>query len=436
MIQVTKGMRDFYPEDYRIQEWLFNIFKQASKLSGFEYYDCPVVEAEELYVRKAGEEITEQLYTFEDKSNRKLALRPEMTPSLARMVIQKFKEFPGKIKWTSIPQCFRYERMTRGRKREHYQWNLDYLGEKSMMAELDIIATAIHAFELMGLSSKNVRLRISNRKLLSDLLLGFGVLESQIIDVFLSIDKLGKIKDEQIIELLEKAGLSSDLSQKVLEVIYIKDIKKVKTFIDSCDASNEGYLEIQELFSLLEIYGFSDYLEFDFSIVRGLAYYTGTVFEFFDARKTLRAIAGGGRYDNLIQNLADVDLPPKAKGSIKKEAVGFGFGDVVIFELLKDLKLLPELKLTLDYYLIPFSEDEVKYLLPIVAKLRNQGFTAEIHYPPQKPKKMFEMASKRGAKNGIIAGSQELDKSILKVKNFRSREETQVRFTDFMDSIS
>lgn len=436
MIPVTKGMRDFYPEDYRIQEWLFNIFKKASSLSGFEYYDCPVVEAQELYVRKAGEEITDQLYTFEDKSNRRLALRPEMTPSLARMVIQKYKEFPGKIKWTSIPQCFRYERMTRGRKREHYQWNLDYLGEKSMMAELEIIATAIHAFELMGLSSSNVKLRISNRKLLSDLLIGLGVLPDQILGVFLSIDKLGKIKDEQIIELLEKAGLSSDLSQKVLQVVYLKDIQKVKESIDACGSSLEGYNEIGQLFTLLETYGFSDYIEFDFSIVRGLAYYTGTVFEFFDARRSLRAIAGGGRYDNLIQNLADVDLSEKAKGSISKEAVGFGFGDVVIFELLKDLKLLPELNLEMDYYLIPFSENEVEYLLPIVAKLRKKGYTAEMHYPPQKPKKMFEMAAKRGAKNGIIAGSQEFEQKHLKVKNFVSREETEVRFSDFVESIS
>ena len=167
-----------------------------------------------------------------------------------------------------------------------------------------------------------------------------------------------------------------------------------------------------------------------------LAYYTGTVFEFFDTRKTLRAIAGGGRYDNLIQSLADVDLSAKAQGSINKEAVGFGFGDVVILELLKDLKLLPELKLEMDYYLIPFSENEVTYLLPLVAQLRKKGFTAEMHYPPQKPKKMFEMASKRGAKNGIIAGSVEFEQKHLKVKNFNTREETEVRLKDFMDSIS
>ena len=152
MIPAVKGMRDFYPQDCRQREWLFDLFKEASLKSGFEFYDAPLVEYEDLYTRKAGEEISEQLYVFKDKSGRGLALRPEMTPSLARMIIQRQKELPGIIKWFSIPQCFRYERMTRGRKREHYQWNLDYLGEKSMIAEMEVIATALHVIEGLGLS--------------------------------------------------------------------------------------------------------------------------------------------------------------------------------------------------------------------------------------------------------------------------------------------
>ena len=155
-MQVTKGMRDFYPEEFKLREWLFDKFRGAALRSGFQFYDSPLIESEELYIRKAGEEITEQLYVLQDKSGRSLALRPEMTPSLARMIIQKFKELPGVIKWSSIPQCFRYERMTRGRKREHYQWNLDYLGEPSMIAETEVIATAIHAIESMNLGPNEV----------------------------------------------------------------------------------------------------------------------------------------------------------------------------------------------------------------------------------------------------------------------------------------
>ena len=426
-MQVTKGMRDFYPDDYLLREWLFEKFKRAAIGSGFQFYDCPVLESEELYIRKAGEEITEQLYTLEDKSGRSLALRPEMTPSLARMVIQKFKELPTVLKWSSIPQCFRYERMTRGRKREHYQWNLDYLGESDMIAEAEVISTALHAIESMNLTSNEVKVRISNRRLLADMINAIGVTGDLINPVFIQIDKLGKIADEQLIKnLKEECGVSEELSRSILGIIRLHTIEQVASFAEEINSDLRGLNELKELFELLEEYGFGEYLQFDFSIVRGLAYYTGTVFELFDASKGLRAIAGGGRYDKLIENLANADLPEKAHGSISKEAVGLGFGDVVILELLKDRNKLPSLEPSLDCYLIPFGESEVSYLLPILHQVRAKGYSAQIHYPPQKPRKMFTKADQLKARYTVIAGSQEREMGQIKLKNLQTGEEILV----------
>ena len=424
-MQVTKGMRDFYPEEYKLREWLFDKFRGAALRSGFQFYDCPILESEELYIRKAGEEITDQLYTLQDKSGRALALRPEMTPSLARMVIQNLRNYLSAIKWSSIPQCFRYERMTRGRKREHYQWNLDYLGEAGMIAEAEVIATALHAVESMNLGPEEVKVRISNRRLLADMILALGVSDEQVNVVFMQIDKLGKIADDQLIQNMKNNCLISiDIAEKILEMIQISKLTEVSDYAKQLDANLTGLNELNELFSLLDSYGFEEYLEFDFSIVRGLAYYTGTVFELFDAAKGLRAIAGGGRYDHLIQHLANGNTSDKSKVTISKEAVGLGFGDVVILELLKDQNKLPELKSELDFYLLPFDEEDVIFLMPILRELRKNGLSAQIHYPPQKPRKMFTRANQLNAKHALIAGSLERDSGTVKWKDFGTGDES------------
>lgn len=426
-MQVTKGMRDFYPEDFRLREWLFDKFRNAAIRSGFQFYDCPILESEELYIRKAGEEITEQLYSMEDKSGRSLALRPEMTPSLARMVIQRYKELPVVLKWSSIPQCFRYERMTRGRKREHYQWNLDYLGEPTMLAEAEVICTALHAIESMNLKSDEVKVRLSNRRLLADMITALGVTDQQVNSVFIQIDKLGKIADDHLIKNLhEQCGISAEIAHTMLTMIRMQDLEQVSAYASRINADLTGLYELKTLFELLKNYGFGEYLQFDFSIVRGLAYYTGTVFELFDATRSLRAIAGGGRYDRLIENLANGDLPEKAHGSVSREAVGMGFGDVVIMELLKDRGKLPELIPSLDCYFLPFAESELNYLLPALREVRQGGFSAQIHYPPQKPRKMFAKADQLNARYGIIAGSEERAAGKVKLKSFQSGEESLI----------
>lgn len=423
-MQAVKGMRDFYPQEYRQRQWLFDCFRQASLRSGFEFYDASVVEHEELYTRKAGEEISEQLYVFSDKSDRRLALRPEMTPTLARMVAAQSQKLPGRLKWAAIAQCFRYERMTRGRKREHYQWNLDILGDPTPFAELELLTTAIHALESMGLSSNEVRVRVSNRNLMSDVLTGLGVPLDQHGQVFLQVDKLGKIPDSALVQGLVSAGVDENCANTILEIIKSSTIDSVSSLISRLNAPTEGLKQVTELFSLLKSYGMAEYFEFDFSIVRGLAYYTGTVFEFFDVNRGLRAIAGGGRYDGLLHTLSE--------GAVSMPAVGFGFGDVVIMELLSDLGKLPTTSQSLDYFFAPFGQEERLELLPVMGGLRRKGFAVEMHFQDAKPRKLLELALARGARYCVLMGSEERSRGVAKLRDLLTRDERELSLMELM----
>ena len=309
--EAPRGMRDFYPEDMVWRNRVFDAFRAAGEAAGFEPYDACVVESYELLARKAGEEVGEQIYHFLDKSERHLALRAEMTPTLARMVAQRQKELSFPLKWTTIAQCFRYERMTKGRKREHYQWNVDIIGEESILAEVEVIGAAVDALRRMGLSTKDFKVHVSSRKFLGELLAESGIAAEKHAQVFLALDKRGKMPDSEIAAMLKDGGLSD---ADVEATFRIMDLK-----------SYEGCAELQELFRLAEIAGFADALEFDISVIRGLSYYTGIVFECFDTAGEFRAIFGGGRYDNLLTTI----------GGDPATAVGLGFGDVVVTELLK-----------------------------------------------------------------------------------------------------
>ena len=306
-----RGMRDFYPEDMAWRSRVFDAFRAAGEAAGFRQYDACVVESYELLARKAGEEVGEQIYHFFDKSERHRALRAEMTPTLARMVAQRQKELPFPLKWTTIAQCFRYERMTKGRKREHYQWNLDIIGEDSVLAEAEVIGAACDALRRMGLSPADFKVHVSSRKFLGELLAKSGIAADRHAQVFLALDKRGKMPDAEIAAMLKDGGLSDAEIEATCAIMETKDYS-------ACP-------ELVELFRLAEIAGFADCLEFDISVIRGLSYYTGVVFECFDTKGEFRAIFGGGRYDNLLTTI----------GGEPTSAVGLGFGDVVVTELLK-----------------------------------------------------------------------------------------------------
>ena len=399
-----RGMRDFYPEEYREREFVFKAWEKAAKIYGFEFWDSPVVETMELLERKAGEEISEQIYTFEDKSNRRLALRAELTPSLARMIISKQKGFTYPLKWAAIGQCFRYERMTRGRKREHYQLNLDIIGEESKMAEVEVISSALASMELMGITSNDVNVHIGSRKLLVELLSEFNLDDDQIMACYMAMDKRGKVSDDEIKKILSEANIELNVIEKLFEVISIKTVEEAEKFVGE---NSEAINELKEFYNFAEAFSIGDYLKFDISIVRGLGYYTGIVFEAKAANFDLRTIFGGGRYNNLLSSLGGKDIP----------CVGLGYGDVVIAELLSDLGKLPSTSQNVEYTIGYMDADSMPFALKIASKIRKSKITCDVALKPEKAKAFFKRANRIGAQKAILIGGNEVETGQFNIKD-------------------
>ena len=395
-------MRDFYPEDMAWRNRVFDAFRASGEAAGFRQYDACVVESYELLARKAGEEVGEQIYHFFDKSERHLALRAEMTPTLARMVAQRQKELSFPLKWTTIAQCFRYERMTKGRKREHYQWNLDIIGEDSVLAEAEVIGAACDALRRMGLSSSDFKVHVSSRKFLGELLAKSGIAADRHAQVFLALDKRGKMPDAEIAAMLKDGGLSDAEIEATFAIMETKDYS-------ACP-------ELVELFRLAEIAGFADCLEFDISVIRGLSYYTGVVFECFDAKGEFRAIFGGGRYDNLLTTI----------GGEPATAVGLGFGDVVVTELLK-ARLGEDAAAARKGIAVGFMFPEQRdAAVAFAAKLRKDGESVDLSLRSQKPKKFFSHAAESGAAEAVFLGPDDVEKGVARMKDLSTREEKEV----------
>ena len=417
MTQGVRGTRDFYPEDMRLRNWLFDNFIAASLLHGFEEYDAPVLEHEELYTRKQGEEITKQLYNFQDKGERKVSLRPEMTPSLARMVMSRAGSLPMPIKWFSIPQCWRYERTQRGRGREHYQWNVDIWGTTELSADAELISVIVTFFEELGLTSEDIVIRISSRKVLEEVLGSLGVEGDLFAKTCIIVDKMDKLPSEVIEEQLSDLGHSSEVISKIQSVLGIKDIDKLANALEKESAA---ITELTTLFDLVDSYGMSEWLQFDASIVRGLAYYTGSVFEAHDREGKFRAICGGGRYDNLLSTLGGKDLP----------ATGFGFGDMVIMELLEEKNLIPELISGVDDIVLPLSQDLRDIAVRVAAALRLSDRTVDLVLEDKKMKWAFKHAERVGAKRLVLLAPDEWSRKMIKVKDLETGEEKEVSFKE------
>lgn len=395
-------MRDFYPEDMVWRNKVFDAFKAAGDAAGFVPYDACVVESYELLSRKAGEEVGEQIYHFYDKSERHLALRAEMTPTLARMVAQRQKELPLPLKWTTIAQCFRYERMTKGRKREHYQWNLDIIGERSVLAEAEVIGAACDALRRMGLDSKDFKVHVSSRKFLGELLEQSGIPADRHAQVFLALDKRGKMPDGEIAEMLRDGGLSGPEIEATFKIMQTD--------------SFAGSPELVELFELAEAAGFADCLQFDIGVIRGLSYYTGVVFECFDTQGEFRAIFGGGRYDNLLTTI----------GGEPTSAVGLGFGDVVVTELLK-ARLGERAAAVQRGVAIGFMEESERLAaVRLAARLRREGQRVDLALHAQKPRKFFAHADQSGAREAVFIGHDEAVTKIAKIKDLSMRTEKPI----------
>lgn len=404
-----KGMRDFYPEQYRAREALFDAWRATAELWGFETFDAPVVETLELLERKAGEEISRQLYTFEDKGGSRLALRAELTPSLARMIIARQGALMFPLKWAGIAQCFRYERMQRGRKREHYQWNLDIVGEESILAEAEVIGAAVGALRRLGLTAEDFQVRVGSRALLARLMTAAGIEPAHHAACYLALDKRGKIDDNAVRELLRGEGLPADQVDRLFDVMTIDTLEAADARLGG-DAPETR--DLRELLTLAEALGFGDFLTFDLAVIRGLGYYTGIVFEAFDTAGDLRAIFGGGRYDNLLSALGGQTMP----------CVGLGFGDVVVMELLADKGRAPHTERRVQVAVGFMDEASRGPALRIAAALRTAGRSCDLGLCAEKAKRFFNRADRIGAAESIYIGPDEAERGEFRIKDMRSGE--------------
>jgi len=406
-------MRDFYPEDMAVRNAIFDAWKKSSHLFGFSEYDSCVVETLALLKRKKGEEIVDQIYDFTDKSGRELVLRPEMTPTLARMIAARHSSFSFPLKWFTIAQCFRYERMSLGRKREHYQWNLDIVGEDSVTAEAEIVAAAVHALSTLGLNKDDFYVHFSSRALLADLLLKLGIAREHHAPVFLAFDKRGKICNDDIDKILREAGLDQKNIRQAFSLLNISSLEQAAEFLGNNQSS---YRDVLQFLEILDAYGIRDRLKFDISVVRGLAYYTGIVFEAFDANRKFRAIFGGGRYDNLLKEI----------GGKTATGVGLGFGDVVITEILGHMQKAGSHDTKAETAVGYMHDDQRATAISIATALRNGGNTTDLALCPEKAKNFFSRVGKSGFREAIYVGPDDVASKTVRIKNLATRSEREV----------
>lgn len=422
-----RGTRDFYPGGetggMALRNWLFDQWRTVAAQHGFEEYDAPVLETEELYVRKAGEDVTNQLYSLEDRSGRRLALRPEMTPSLARMVLARKGALPLPLKWFSIPQCWRYERTTRGRRREHFQWNLDIWGVDELTAEAELLSAAVTFMRQVGLSAADVGIKVSTRAVLSELLSSLGLPEEQFASTCVLIDKLDKLPEEEVRTALLEQGLSDDAVTVLLSTLQLTDFEELEK---AMGADSPALCQLKQLFELARAYGLHDWLVLDLSVVRGLAYYTGVVFEGFDRSGELRAIFGGGRYDKLLGTFGGDNLA----------AAGFGFGDAVIMELLESKQLLPQIPAsTVEVVVFAMNSELVEQAMRLATSLRAAGRKVDMVLQPKKTKWLFKHADRLDAQYVVLLAPKEAEQGLVRVKNLKNGEQSDVPFEDIIGAI-
>jgi histidyl-tRNA synthetase len=394
------GFRDFYPEPLPhtdvwsadARQFVFDKWRATARRYGFREYDGPPLEPLELFTTKSGEEIVGQLYNFADKGERAVALRPEMTPTLARMVAAHERNYKKPIKWFAVPQLFRYERQQKGRLREHFQFNADIIGETDAAADAELIALLIDTLRSFGLTAHDFVIRLSSRNAWSDFFKqGRGDVARE-YDFYQAIDKLERTSPEENEKKLTALGFSLDAVNKFIN-------------------SGRPTAELQSILDNLAARGLRDFAKVDYHVIRGLAYYTGTVFEAFDARGEFRAIAGGGRYDNLVKLISG--------GKVNLPALGFGMGDVVLLELLKSRGLLPKFDANVDVFILIEDENLRAPSLKLVQDLRTAGYAVEYSLTTAKSDKQFKRAQELKA---TYTAKFESD-SYVRVRNLKSREE-------------
>ena len=420
------GFRDFYPEQLATRNYLMSVWRDVARRYGFVEYDGPPLEALDLYTKKSGDEIVGQLYNFTDKGGREVALRPEMTPTLARMVAAKANAMRKPIRWFSVPQLFRYERQQKGRLREHFQLNVDIIGEESIAADAELLAVAIDVMRAVGLTSEYVRARVSDRRLLTAVLLAAGATKAELPALFAAIDKTGREPRDVTLGKVEKAVAKPGARQRLAEAL--SNAKNLDVLASGFADSPEVVAEVgrmREYLSFLAALGVEDWVDFDLSIVRGLAYYTGKVFELFDAQGEFRAICGGGRYDDLLSTIGGVDLP----------ALGFGMGDVVLTEILRSRDLLPIASLGTEYWVASDDESLLPQVMTVAGKLRAKSLSVEYALKSQTLARQLKTASSAGVRNVVLLRRDDYQRGNVTVKTLSDGTERNVALDSFLDSL-
>ena len=418
--QPYKGTRDFYPEDMRLRNWFFGKISDALRLAAFEEYNAPMLESLEIYIAKSGEEIAkEQTYNFTDRGGRTLAIRPEMTPSVARLVAAKMGELNFPLKWFSIPNMYRYERPQRGRLREFWQLNVDIFGCDTYEADLDVIESAILVLKAFNADETMFKVHINNRRFFNDVIAAICKTDADTSKKISKIvDKRNKITREAYEKELFELNVDADQITKI-DALYTMSVQ------DACALCPDsvGAGELLSLFDMLEKADLAKYCVFDFGIIRGLDYYTGTVFEVFDeSPENNRAMFGGGRYDNLVGMFAK---------NAKISGVGYGMGDVTLENFLVTHGLIPDLYAE-DLRVLVARFDDVPYenYISAVSTLRGAGITASLYLGSKKFGKQIDYAVKERYSHVLIIGGSELEAGVAKIKNLRTREELTVAISD------
>src|SRR5947207_4053903 len=419
------GFRDFYPTDLAERAYMFRVWREVARRFGFVEYDGPPLEPLELYTKKSGDEIVGQLYNFTDKGQREVALRPEMTPTLARMVAARANALRKPVRWFSVPQLFRYERQQKGRLREHFQLNVDIIGETDVTADAELLAVAIDIMRDFGLSPTDVRARVSDRRLLRALLERLGVGDEQLPAVFGIIDKIERQPREVSVEKLSTLGVSSESADSLFSLMDGLTLEALRARFGDTPAIAERIADLERYYTYLADLGVAEWVQLDLSIVRGLAYYTGIVFELFDARGECRAICGGWRCDNLLKSLGGVDLP----------ALGFGMGDVVLGELLRARGLSDVPIGEPDFWVAAAEDGDLRDVMLATTQLRRAGASVEYALRPQTLSKQRKAAFSAGATYFITVGADFAERGSVQVDEVQHVEGAGASLVDRLEEM-
>lgn len=417
--QTLPGFREFYPEDFARRNFIFRLWRQTATTFGFAEYDAPVLEPLELYKTKSGDEIEAQLFSFTDKGGREVALRPEMTPTVCRLVGAKANALKRPIKWYSIAEFYRYERAQKGRQRAFFQLNADIFGEAGPEAEIELISMLVQSFRALGLSEQDFYVRLSDRNLWFFYLEALGFNEAQARGLLGAIDRYEKMGDDAFKGYVEAFGpLAADKQQAVIGFMKIQSLAALEQEVARFqqDKLNARLADWKKLLGALDAMGLANFVAVDLGVVRGLAYYTGFVFEAFDRKGDLRALAGGGRYDNLVEKLGGPAMP----------AVGFAIGDVTTSLLLEQRGLMPNFVQAPDIYCVIGGPNERLAAFGDIQALRAAGFRVEYPLKDVAFGKQFKAAAESGAKIALIYGVDEVAKGVVKFRDLTERAEQDV----------